>query len=49
MKTYRVYKTIELRATVEAEDETEARFAAAELDEDEEGVEIEYEDWGVIS
>ena len=48
MKTYRVYKTIELRATVEAEDEAEARKLASTL-EDDDAHEIEYEDWGVIS
>ncbi len=48
MKTYQIYRSIELRATVEAEDEAEARFAAAALDEDEEGVEVVFSDYGTI-
>ena len=49
MKKYRVYKTVELRATVEAEDEFEARQLAYNLVYDMEHVEVEVEDWGTIS
>ena len=50
MKTYRVYKMIELRATVEAENETEARELAYALACDDEGVEVDNaEDWGIIT
>lgn len=49
MKTYQVYRSIELRATVEAEDEVDARVMASTLKHDQEGVEIENEDWSIIT
>lgn len=49
MKKYRVYKTIELRATVEAENEAVAREIAYSLTYDQDDVEIEVEDWGIIT